>query len=121
MLAIYQIDTTLDRTYMLADLSQASSPIWFASGDGMLLDDLKDDDWSESSWQVADARHDPYTAAIMYVMDTGRNYYADPNAEVIENDDGQVLIDGLHPREYIRQHVLASVGCHGPAEQQEGM
>lgn len=95
----YEVSMTQGfRFYFLADLTEASAPLF-----------LLDDDGSRRAtpWQTADVRHDEREAAALFVGSFGGSYWDDSKVRSCD-PAGFPLYDGMTEEAYI-DSVIESV------------
>lgn len=79
----YTVTSTFEPLTFIADLTQASAPIYYVG---------VDDEEFITPYQTADARHDVHAAAMLVIRHLGAEWYAAPNEdadavlEQIENE-----------------------------------
>jgi hypothetical protein len=92
----YKCTTTFDSFVFSADFGDAASPICVSA-------DPEEYDMTSTPFQVADARHEPWEAAILLIKYFGKQYWLSPMTKI---EDG--LYDGLTDRQYI-EHLIRTV------------
>lgn len=92
----YVVTTTFGKFRFEGDFVQAASPIWsLPDRDG------EDEDGFPTPFQVADASHRPYKAALLLLEYFGRDYWCDPDLLTDEDEEGNETFDGMTQDEYL--------------------
>ena len=97
----YLVKTTFGSFRFEADFAQASCGLYS-------LPDRGDEDLVgfPTSYQVADARHCPYRAALLLLEYFGRDYWCAPGCAG-EDEDGNETFDGMSKADYLDSLIVS--------------
>lgn len=95
---VYEVKLTFHSFRFSLDLVEPSATIYMVDDDGLT---------SPTQWQTVHiGPKTPYAAAMLLIV-TDTEYWIDPASEVTEDDNGELLYDGMTDEEYVESQIIS--------------